>query len=166
MKNLLLSQGRCKCLGWETNAGRRRYLDIQSTSVSSKAVAFGCGGVKLEVVNLQRLQSHRGAFWVMTMMYCADCYALAAENTALLYMHLLGCACPLLPHTHTHKNTRTHTHTHEWGPVRTSSNLDFMWQQRGVTTLQCSALCSQSIYSSHWGLVSLAWISQAFDFLF
>lgn len=76
---------------------RRRYLNIESTSVSPEAVAFGGGGVKLEVVNLQRLQTHWGAFWVMRMMNRADWYKLLQEI-------LLYCSSGLtrLPHAHTH----------------------------------------------------------------
>lgn len=122
MKNLLLSQRRCKCLQWETNAGRRHYLDIESTSVSSKAVAFGCGGVKLEVVNLQRLQSHRGAFWVMTMMHCADCCALLQKilhYCTCIYLAALALCC----------HTRTHTYAH----ARTSEEQ----RKRAVTWTLC-----------------------------
>lgn len=40
------------------------YLNIESTSVCTKTVAFGTWSMKLEVINFQRLQSHRRAFWV------------------------------------------------------------------------------------------------------
>lgn len=45
---------------------------------------------------------------------------IAAENTALLCVHLLGCACPTSPHTHTH----THTSQWQWEPAATWTLCD------------------------------------------
>lgn len=125
------------------------YLNVKTTSVCSEAVAFRCWSVKLEVINLQRLQSHGRAFWVTRM-----------TNWPVMVMLCITCcvAPGSLLSDSFDSTVMSNLDFSQWSKQDSSCSLCLLLKIIGAPIIQTNTM--QSTHSEQW-TVSFWWCEMA-----